>query len=458
MLRVHIYIIVLISFFGCKNQTKTTHVFFGGEVINPKSDYVLFMQNKEIIDTLFLNSNRRFGKEFSNLKSGLYSFKHGYEFQYIYFEPHDSIQIRLNTWDFDESLVFDGKGADRNELLMSIFKGNEMDMNTYYDSFSLSEREFDSLIRFNSKRYKKLFEDFKKTNSTYSNDFEHLVHGAINYPIYHVMELYPYWHEKCLPTDSAYTPSDDFYNFRKNIDLNDRILSQYFAYQNYVSAYLYKQAKHNTKHDNDSNFKLTLLQSIVDSIKLSELRNQLLFNEVGQIFIESPSALTPELLSVFYNNSTDKKAVRRIKLLQKDKEKLLKNSTFPNFSLTSISDEIVNINSIIKERNAAIIFWSAKEFSTEYLEKRIQFLSDKYPGFRFVSINVDLEKKTPWLHNTPFQFKLHKSSTGHTYVQSKYGRVVFVDAKGIVSNGYTFLTNSSIEKEIEYLFTNKNDK
>ena len=58
-------------------------------------------------------------KKFKNLKGGLYTFKHGVEFQYIFLQPNDSLLLRLNTWDFDESLVFSGKGAEKNNLLIN---------------------------------------------------------------------------------------------------------------------------------------------------------------------------------------------------------------------------------------------------------------------------------------------------------------------------------------------------
>jgi len=59
-----------------------------------------------VIDTLKLDKNNRFFIQFDSLAPGLYSFKHEPEYQYVYFDKNDSIMVRLNSKDFDGSVVF----------------------------------------------------------------------------------------------------------------------------------------------------------------------------------------------------------------------------------------------------------------------------------------------------------------------------------------------------------------
>ena len=104
-------------------ENKTTH--FGGQIINPKSDKVLLYKGERLLDSAKLNQNNKFLIDLDSLKTGLYKFMHGPEIQYLYLEPKDSLLIRINTWDFDESLVFSGKGAERNNFLINLFLENE---------------------------------------------------------------------------------------------------------------------------------------------------------------------------------------------------------------------------------------------------------------------------------------------------------------------------------------------
>ena len=88
-------------------------VYFGGEIINPKEGLViLYNEQGKVEDSLQLDANNRFFVRLDSVNTGLYSFRHGGEYQMVILEPHDSIMLRLNTYDFDESLVFSGKGAE----------------------------------------------------------------------------------------------------------------------------------------------------------------------------------------------------------------------------------------------------------------------------------------------------------------------------------------------------------
>ena len=129
---------------SCETTDKENNsTYFGGEIINPKSNFVLFLKDNKVVDTILLDKNNRFLKVYNSLKEGLYTFKHGLEFQYIYLEPTDSILIRLNTWDFDESLVFSGKGSNKNEFLINLFLQNEKEEKQMYPYFNLEESDFE---------------------------------------------------------------------------------------------------------------------------------------------------------------------------------------------------------------------------------------------------------------------------------------------------------------------------
>ena len=71
------------------------------------------MKGEKVIDTFFLDKTIVFFHKFDLLTPGLYSFKHDPEYQYIYFDKNDSLMLRLNTLDFDNSLMFCGRGDEK---------------------------------------------------------------------------------------------------------------------------------------------------------------------------------------------------------------------------------------------------------------------------------------------------------------------------------------------------------
>ena len=85
-------IFIIIIAISCKDQEKKTseHTYFGGEIINPITDYVLLIaDNSELADTIPLDENNRFLFRIDSLKDGIHNFKHYSEYQNILLEKGD---------------------------------------------------------------------------------------------------------------------------------------------------------------------------------------------------------------------------------------------------------------------------------------------------------------------------------------------------------------------------------
>ncbi|HFS67210.1 MAG TPA: hypothetical protein ENK67_03265, partial [Flavobacteriia bacterium] len=137
------YFIILALFvhIGC-NKKKVSTAYFTGQIVNPKEKQLhLYKKNKEIKNVV-LNNEHNFHIKLDSVKGDLYTFKHGNELQYIYLSPNDSLVMRLNTWDFDESLIFSGKGAIKNNFLMHLFLENEKQEKLFYSYSTLNEEDF----------------------------------------------------------------------------------------------------------------------------------------------------------------------------------------------------------------------------------------------------------------------------------------------------------------------------
>ena len=135
-------IFIVTTFISC-NKDVINATYFGGKIKNPKSNHVvLFNINNKVIDTLFLNDKNTFLGKYDSLPEGLYHFEHGPENQFIYIEPNDSLLIRLNTWDFDETLVFSGIGAEKNNTLISAYLDMEKEGKEFYSFYQLPPIKF----------------------------------------------------------------------------------------------------------------------------------------------------------------------------------------------------------------------------------------------------------------------------------------------------------------------------
>ena len=91
--------------------------------------------------------------------------------------------IRLNTLDFDESLVYTGKGSSKNNFLMDVFLRNERDeviINSNLDnSVTIFKKLIDSLYNNQYKFYKEF-----RINNNVSKTTNDIIESANLYPYF----------------------------------------------------------------------------------------------------------------------------------------------------------------------------------------------------------------------------------------------------------------------------------
>tara|TARA_R110001583_G_scaffold4351_2_gene25177 strand:+ start:11851 stop:13236 length:1386 start_codon:yes stop_codon:yes gene_type:complete len=453
--------ILIILSISCKTTNKDiASTYFGGEIINPKSDFVLFLKDDIIIDTLQLDENNRFLKEFKSFDEGLYTFKHGVEFQYVYLQPKDSILVRLNTWDFDESLVYSGEGSAKNEFLINLFLQNEKEEKLMYQYLNLEEPDFQLKIDSLSSERLSIYNHFSNTEIEIPEGFKTLTSTVIHYPLYRLKEMYPYYYKRFHKLDKFPTLSKNYYDYRKNINLAEENLVSFYPYQNYVVSYLYNlsyQLKENDHSKND--LTINILNSTIENIKLNSFKNTLLKKIIVNDFLKSESTcqINQKALGVFLENCDNLQFIKQVKDLVNDSEFISNNKLFQNFELVTYNNLNSTINDVIKDKNSVIYFWSTEFMSPEYLVSRVKYLENKYPNILFVGINMQNSfedfKTEPTLQllDISKQFKLTSHSKAHNYLTSKYPRTIIVNNMGIVKNGFTYLDSKKLSSELNKL-------
>ena len=441
-------------------EKENTATYFGGEILNPKSDFVLFLKDDIAIDTFFLNNNNRFLAKFNNLKEGLYTFKHGLEFQYIYLEPADSLLVRLNTWDFDESIVFTGKGSSKNDFLINLFLQNENEEKTMYQYFKLDENDFqaklDSLLLERKNNYK----NFVENEPDVSEGFDHLINFAINLPLYRLKEAYPYYHKGAHHLKKFPKVSGNFYNFRNSINLNESSLLSFYPYQNYLMNYLYNISHQLKEKDSTkSDITINVLNAVIDNINSEVIKNTLLKRIIINDFMKAQNtcSINNEKLSIFLANCTNEAYIHLIQNLVNDSKFVKNKQPLPNFDIVSYNNTENNIREVINHQNAVIYFWSSEYMSIDYLVSRVNFLKRKHPNTLFIGIQMQPAflnaTNEPTLKKLDInkQYKLTSNSAANNFLTSRYPRTIIVNSEGNVLNGFTFLDSNNLSKELNKL-------
>lgn len=444
--------------FSCTStESKKGTTYFGGKIVNPRSNFILFLKDDKIIDTLHLDAENRFMSKYENFKEGLYTFKHGLEFQYIYLEPTDSILVRLNSWDFDESLVFSGKGASKNEFLINLFLQNEKEEKAMYSYFNLEESKFEIKLDSLAQERTAIYNAFTTNELEVSKGFKNLIDIAIHYPLNRLKEVYPYYYKKIHHLEQTPTISNNFYTFRKQVNLNEYKYLSFYPYQNYVVSYLYNLANQTKENNPDkSDLTINVLNAVIKNIKSEEIKNTLLKRIIINDFLKSESTCTinNEKLTIFLENCTNKEFVNQVNNLVNDSKYVENEKQLPNFEIVNYNNYQTDIHTITKNKKSVIYFWSTEFMSTDYLVSRVQYLEKKYPAIQFIGVqmqpaylNIDNEPKLKKL-NSNKQYKLTSKSYANNFLTSHYPRIIIIDSKNSVMNGFTYLDSKKLGEEL----------
>ena len=139
-------LLILISIYSCQSNKTFDRIFFGGQIINPSASFVTLYKDNKTIDCLSLNNNYRFFKYYDSLEVGIYKLEHIPEYKSVFLEKGDSIWVRINASSFNESIVYSGRGAAKNNFMMDLLLSFEKENSFLSSKYSSDGFSFKKLI------------------------------------------------------------------------------------------------------------------------------------------------------------------------------------------------------------------------------------------------------------------------------------------------------------------------
>ncbi len=460
MIKSYIYSLFLLFIFtlsSCTSEPEESTTYFGGKIINPKSEFVTLHSQDKIIDSFIVNKKGMFIGKIDNLSEGLYYFTHGNENQQIYLEPKDSLMLRLNTWDFDESLVFSGKGSERNNILLDCFLDAERERRLFFDLYKLSPDKFISEVDILLKEKMETYNNYVITHPKETSRYNEILKVALTYPIYSNCERFPIMNAKMNTKDEFPKLLDSFYDFRKNVHINNDSLMYFPPYAKYVRNYLYNETYalgHSPSSTSYSSaFTNDLLKTIDKKIVSEESKNAFLKQTVINHFYNKSSCnINEDTFNKFYELSSNNDDIKHIKELVSDTKYITANKEIHNFAITDFLDKSHSIKKIIKRKNSFVFFWNPEYVSENFIASRMSYLKNKYKNIQFIQVNMNSRKPTR-IQNLDIkeQYYLKESSEAHHFLTSKMPRAILIDNKGKVVNGFASISSRNLYPYLQKL-------
>tara|TARA_B100001758_G_scaffold134762_1_gene115978 strand:+ start:1729 stop:3042 length:1314 start_codon:yes stop_codon:yes gene_type:complete len=382
-------VLFIFLFISCENDNKT--IFFGGKILNKSADKIILNKDDDIINESSIDENGFFQMKLDSINSGLYNFFLQPEFQYIILEKNDSIYIRLNSLDFDESLVFMGNGASKNNFLMDVFlnfeKNEEMLNTSFNESFENYIKELDSVLSVQENK----FIEFK-SKVKISEFAEKMINNAILYP--YMEKLQSFILRRNINEELWDNIRNDF-----KINFNDNDLTFFKPYIDFIYLYTFNITRIKNKEIDKIDFQIERLNTINELISNNEIKSKLFRFLAFEVLLKNKSIYEKsKFIDEFLKISDFKNINNEVDELYKNQKKLTPGNDFPLVYFANQNGSILDITMEEKSKKV-LFFWSYDQNShLNAIHEKILKLKNIYFNYKFYSININ-DSQSKWLDN-----------------------------------------------------------
>lgn len=433
-----------------KDDVNDLSAYFGGKINQPRSNYVLFCKDNNVLDTLYLNENNEFGKKFDFLNPGMYIIKYGNNNKYVYFDKNDSLYLRINTQDFENLSSFYGTGSEKNNFLLELFAIIREDNNNseaiYRKPYKLFKRSVDSLKDTRTAMYLR-----RRTEIGWSKDFDQFAKATIDYSNYCRLEGYSFIRNRYEALDNDTLPAD-YFNFRSKVDFNKEEFSEFKPFTQYL-ALLLTSITNKKQVDNPLDKGLIRIK-IVDSLITNEkVKNKVLNNLAYSYLLEDQNIANNNLfIEKYVSLSKDSIQIKEIKTLLANINSFQKENPITDFTFRDRKHKSIRLTDTIS-KPTLIYFWSKNAMAHfKNANERIIELQKKYPKIEFICINIDNDKrvlsllnrvttnpKTIYLQTEDFETLREK------WIILRLNRAIYLNSNGTINNGFVNIFDKNIQ-------------
>ena len=253
-----------------------------------------------------------FNMSLDTIKSGLYSFYHEPEFQYIIIDNNDNLQIRLNTLDFDESLVYTGIGSSKNNFLMDVFLRSEKD-----------EIYINSKLDLDYKNFKNLVDSLYQKQAFYFNDF--ITYNKLSNTsktIIKTATLYPYiskFHSYVIRNNSTLNDKKSLLlKYEDDISFEIDALAYFKPYIDFLYLDIYNYVKNTKDYSSTLDFNIKRLLYTDKILKSNIIKSRVLrFHAIGFLLQREDDLKNKKFLKSFFEISNNEDVNNEINSLYK---------------------------------------------------------------------------------------------------------------------------------------------
>ena len=434
----------LLLLLSCNETVDTpSSAFFGGQIINPSSDYISLYKYDQRIDSLNLNEKNRFSRKYDSLDFGLFRMEHLPENQMVLIEAGDSIWSYANMSDFNASLVFSGIGSAKNNFLMDTYLDLEAEIGFLSSKYATNSQEFGHIIDSLLLEKRNKWNLFVQQNKL-SPLAQKVTQAAYVYPYANRLERYALIRGK-----SSVKNDSTFFDFRQFLTYGEKDLIFFEPYITYLMSYLSQEALEEKKNflqeKGNTEFNIKRLQLIDERINHPTLRNILARTVAYEELLNFRNHDYHETFLKYYMSlNSSPLYLNEILGLHRALIQMEPGQKLPLAQLENHKGEVINSDILFKGQPTVLYFWSQTQMNHfKRTHERVMQYKEQFPDYSFIGICIqpyndlvrnyqEIMKISPEDQMALVNFE----QVSNEWVITLLNKGIIIDQNGIILDGF----------------------
>ena len=345
------YLLCLFVFFGTQHARSQNTVTLYGTITHPKgkmvyvkhySDFLSF--NEVVADSAMLDRKGSFSMTFQWDQPYPATFYHGDEITEMYLTPGDQLRLTLDTKQFDETVVYEGKGAIiNNYLAQKVFQIPSMSGMEY----KMAEMEFTQRIDSNHIKEMGFLANYfgnEKIDDAAVNAFLTYEKNNLQYSWAETRMTYPLFYQYLNKLDHPPVLSSGYYDFLTQLVIFNPDAIHTMAYDDFLSAFVSREIKDSWQVDTTQKY-LYVKEKFIDTKLDGPIKEFILaewsynaLTDNGDL--EKGKELTAKIISEF----PDSKFIPMLQRTIASTALLQAGNAAPDFSLPDMDGKMVSLS------------------------------------------------------------------------------------------------------------------
>ncbi len=325
------------------------NVIITGKVSNAGSDSILVAIPDNALDTrakktyAVLDAKGEFRLALQVDKPVLADFSNGEEGTTIFLQPNDKLDIRFKADDIIKSIKFAGQGAAENNYLREQemkFEENE-GYQVLPDNIYMREPGFVKFIDAKKEDQDKFLKKYI-AKGTLSEAFQKFAQAQIDFTWANDRITFPELREQIVFAEKRLTMTPEYYNFLKELDLNNPPAAISPVYNDFLMNYMHHLAAEAKIRKSDIAYHYNIFELAKTKLNgpaLNLLQARIIFEscKTGHI------GFTDRMMNEFNNTNKNPNYASLLKETYDNNKKFAIGAPAPNFTLTTANGDTVSL-------------------------------------------------------------------------------------------------------------------